>query len=663
MRILLRALRPSKGPRRTFRPGLEALEDRLAPSVVTTLADGLGPGTLRTCATGGGPVTFAAGLKGVINLTLGTEILLTKPTTITGNGLVRVNGLNTTRLFHVAPGVPVTISNLSLTNGFARVPTSSGSGGAILDEGSLSLRSDVFSYNRAFVSGGAVEVTAASNASLTVVDCTFTANRAITGFGGGLSTNSPPTTGARPGGNLNVAVSASTFDYNVAALGGGAIDFDPPANSFGVANLTVATSTFRGNQAADGGGFYSRDSAQAGAEHLSLTGNSFDGNGANGVLTSNGASGCGGAIALTMNLAGKATADASILGGDFTGGHTTGLTGNWANCGGAISTVLSTAGNSQAAVRIEQVEVSSNQAVWGGGIYTSLDGESAGLSGASPYATTFTLTHSTVDDNVATSLPVGASAVNGEGGGIYAKVKGNGKSLLDYVNDTVAYNSAVTSSPSPSTGNGGGIYLTGTNARQGPLVSLNSLTVAYNSAVNNGGGLYVDNPPVALLLAPLLRNCAIGSNTAPNGPDGFAAVHSTGYNLVSDPSDFSGVTQPTDKHSIPCDLSPVLADNGGPTLTLLPLPGSPLRGSGWASPGAQFDDPHDDQRYVSRKSPTSRGAVDPGAGAKPGTVIAEGPLQLRNAVDAVFVAALSGQQRDASQPISVVAVNPQPLPP
>jgi hypothetical protein len=663
MRNLLRALRPPKGPRRTFRPGLEALEDRLAPSVVTTLADGLGPGTLRSCAMGGGPVTFAGGLTGVINLTLGKEIPITKPTTITGNGLVTVNGLNTTRIFHVAKATPVTISNLTLTNGFARVPGSSGSGGAILDEGTLTLRSDVFNYNRAFVSGGAVEVTAATNASLAVVDCTFTANRAITGFGGAFSTNNSQGTSAGPGGNLNVGVSGSTFVYNVAALGGGAIDFDPPVNSFGVANLTVATSTFRGNQAADGGGLYSRDSAQAGTEHLSLTGDSFDGNGANGALTSKGGSGYGGAIDLTMSLTGKAVADASIVGGDFTGGHTTGLTGNWANYGGGISTVVATAGDSQARVRIEQVEVSSNQAVWGGGIYSSLSGGSAAAPGGASYAASIKLTHSTVDDNVATSLPAGPTVVNGEGGGIYAKVSGNGNTLLDYVNDTVAYNSAVTSSPAPSAGNGGGIYLTGSNTRQGPVVSLNSLTVAYNSAVNNGGGLYVDNPPVALFLAPLMRNCAFGSNTAPNGPDGWAAVLSTGYNLVSDPTDFSGVTQPTDKHSIPAGLSPVLADNSGPTLTLLPLPGSPLRGTGWTFPGVQFDDPLDDQRYVPRHKTTSRGAVDPGGGPAPGTVIAEAPLQHRDAVDAVLVAALVSQQRDASVPASFFAVNPQPLPP
>ena len=64
----------SRTRRRTFRPRLEALEDRLAPSIVTTLADGSFPGTLRYCASKGGPVTFAGGLNGVIDLTLGTEI-------------------------------------------------------------------------------------------------------------------------------------------------------------------------------------------------------------------------------------------------------------------------------------------------------------------------------------------------------------------------------------------------------------------------------------------------------------------------------------------------------------------------------------------------------------------------------------------------------------
>jgi predicted outer membrane repeat protein len=644
MRNLLRALLPRKCPKcphRAFRPALEALEDRLAPSVVTTLADGNAPGTLRYCAGQPGAVTFASGLKGVINLTLGTEIAITKATSITGNGLVTVNGLNSTRIFHVLSGTSVTISDLTLTNGFARVPASTGKGGAILDEGNLTLQSDVFNYNRAFLSGGAVEVTAATSASLTVAGCTFTANRAITGFGGAISTNDF----RQQSGNLGVGVSGSTFAYNVAAQGGGAIDFDPSAAFFGVATLTVATSTFRGNQAADGGGLYCRDNAVGGAEHLTLGGNSFDGNGANGVLTGQGSSGHGGAVALTMNLSGKATADALILGGDFTGGHTTGFTGNWANWGGAISTVISTSGNSRAAVHIEQVEVSSNQAVWGGGIYTSLNGQSTGVPGESAYATTITLMHSTVDDNVATSLPAGASVVNGEGGGIWARVSGNAKTLLDCVNDTVAWNSAVTSTPLSSTGNGGGIYLTGNNLRQGPVVSLNSLTVAYNSAVNKGGGLYVDNPFIAIFLAPLMRNCAFCSNTAPIGPDGWAVVHSTGFNLVCNLSGFLGVTNPTDT-SLPCNLSPVLADNGGPTLTLLPLPGSPLRGTSWASPGGQFDDPHDDQRYFARKSPTSRGAVDPGGnGIRPGHGMEHSSYLVTSPADAAVVALLTDQQR------------------
>jgi hypothetical protein len=627
--------------------------------VVTKLADDGTAGTLRFEVAQPPPVTFAAGLTGVINLTQG-EITIPNGQSINGAGAaVTVNGMGLDRIFHVPPGNSAAVSNLTLANGFARltglVGPTTGFGGAILNEGNLYVQGVTFNYNRAHWSGGAIQTPAGGNATLAVDTCSFTANQALFGFGGALSTNDPS---RREGGALYVSVWESTFVANVADRGGGAIDFDPPPYAFGTAVLEVVHSTFRGNQAADGGGLHSRDTAQTtGAEYIYLYGNSFDGNGARGALTTAGGTGYGGAVHLAMLLGGTAAAYAWVIGGDFNQGYTTGFTGNWANYGGALSTVVQTSGNSLADVQIEQVEVSFNRAVWGGGIYQDLNGGSTDPAGAAGTRSSIALRYSTVSDNVASSLPVGGSALDGKGGGIYARVSGNLNTLLWYVNDTVAYNSAVTSASGASRGDGGGVYLAGANLSPAGLVFhvwLNCLTVAYNRAVNNGGGLYVENPPpgVPPALLPELRNCAFCSNVAlVAGQDGLATVLSNGYNQASNPAGIIGLTLLTDILSMPCNLNPALANNGGPTLTLWPEPVLPtLRGKGWPAPGA--GDLPDDQRYVLRFSRTTIGAVDPGPGNTwSGGAGDDGPPPGPGAADPSVVAALTGKRRDGAFPL------------
>jgi hypothetical protein len=97
---------------------------------------------------------------------------------------------------------------------------------------------------------------------------------------------------------------------------------------------------------------------------------------------------------------------------------------------------------------------------------------------------------------------------------------------------------------------------------------------------------------------------------------------SVGYNLTNDATGTAcGFTQGTDKVNVNPDLSP-LADNGGPTQTMLPLPGSPAIGvipspttlNGVAVCGAGAFD----QRGVPRPTPGPNcaiGAVEPGLDA------------------------------------------------
>jgi hypothetical protein len=322
----------------------------------------------------------------------------------------------------------------------------------------------------------------------------------------------------------------------------------------------------------------------------------FDSNAAFGAITASSHHGNGGAIDLSMALSGNSVAAAMIRLSTFDG--------NWANYGGAVSTIVQTTNNAMGMVTIDQDSVSFNQAVAGGGIYTT-------LSGASTRATAVKVTNSTVNDNVATSFQTGASVYNAQGGGMFAAVISNVNTLLDYVNDTVAYNSAVTSTPAPSSANGGGIYIAGIGPAQ--TVSLNSLTVAYNFADNDGGGLWVARLGVVAFVQPWVRNCAFDLNTAGGSdPDVFGTVTSKGYNILSTANPSFGVMGDV-QGALDLKLDTMLAANGGPTLTLLPQTTSPMLviGQGFPSP-SQFDDPTVDQRGILRTNPTSKGAVDPG---------------------------------------------------
>jgi hypothetical protein len=584
-------------------------------------------------------------LSGVLHVNQG-EMKITADMTICGvdemgNPVnVIIDGSHRDRIFEIVPvpgpggSIPnVTICDLTFRNGYARLPGSAvegdpGYGGAILNEGNLTVNTDVFQYNWAQVSGGAIETTPAlgstgsGSVSLTVLNSTFTANHAWTGFGGAISTQNGQReqTGST---TSSINVDSSIFEYNIAALGGGAIDVDMPYYVGGPSSssLTVTNSSFEGNEATDGGGiFFGGNHIVSGPLTMTLTvaNSTFDGNDASSAtsaLTSGTFRGNGGAIDISLQLSGPAQATAQICGSTFTG--------NSANFGGALSTTLWTNNFAQGRVLIDQDTVSDNRAVYGGGIYLDVNGASFDATGGPGFLTDVRVTNSTVDDNVATSVDTGSTTTpvyNGLGGGIYATVQGTRYTVLDFVNDTVAYNSAVTATFAASVADGGGMYLTTPTGQPAAITSLNSLTVAYNYADHDGGGLWVAFAGTAPGLNPWVRNCAFCSNTIPTGnigPDVHGAVISHGFNFLSDATGWVGFTAALfDQFPVNCQLDTQLAANGGPTLTLMPLPSSPLIGATnytLIPPPPQLnDDPVYDQRgFLRNPTMTSCGAVDP----------------------------------------------------
>ena len=172
-----------RGCSRHVLPILEILEDRTVPSTFTVknLNDS-GPDSLRAAiASGDSTIVFKAGLHGVIPLTSG-DLSITTGVTINGSGADRiaVSGDHLSRVFETAAGINVSISGLTITDGYAE-----DNGGGILNDGSnLTLSADHLTQNQVYgdptnlnhgADGGAI---LSSAGILTISDCQITANQA-----------------------------------------------------------------------------------------------------------------------------------------------------------------------------------------------------------------------------------------------------------------------------------------------------------------------------------------------------------------------------------------------------------------------------------------------------------------------------------------------------
>ena len=214
-----------------------------ATSVVTNNLDDGSSGSLRTIITNacpGGTVTFAANVRGVINLTSG-ELVINKALTISGPGanLLSVQrsaavGTPAFRIFNITANFNVNISGLTISNGNA--PGNFG-GGIFNDGATLTITNCTVSGNAA-ASGGGIYNTGVG--FLTIANSTISGN---SGNGGGIFND-----------NGLVTINNSTISGNSAQFfGGGIYNFS--------SNMTITNSTIAGNTAgSSGGGGISNDS-------------------------------------------------------------------------------------------------------------------------------------------------------------------------------------------------------------------------------------------------------------------------------------------------------------------------------------------------------------------------------------------------------------------
>ncbi len=175
--------------------------------ITVTNANDSGPGSLRQAladANDGDTINFA--VTGTIGLTSG-ELLVENSVTISGPGSenLAVDANATSRVMHIAPGKVVTISDLTITNGYAGSQPVLDGAGIYNDHATLSLGNCTINNNFAARNGGGVYNAGA--ATMMLNGCVINGN--MTGNDGGGINNV-----------AGLTISNSTFTGNSANFGG-----------------------------------------------------------------------------------------------------------------------------------------------------------------------------------------------------------------------------------------------------------------------------------------------------------------------------------------------------------------------------------------------------------------------------------------------------------
>ncbi len=209
---------------------------------------------------------------------------ITSDMTIDGQGYT-IHGNNRFRIFYIEEGHTVAIHNLTLTRSMARYKSShlvmdgdDASGGAVYNEGTLTISDSSFIHNVADEYGGAIH----NEGTLTISDSEFIDNRAVA-LGGAISnydgtlviidSRFSGNTSEDGGAILNglggrLAISNSSFNNNAAAVGG--------AVSNKAAEATISGSSFIDNRAKGIGGAVHNWFGKMDISSSSFSGNSAD---------------------------------------------------------------------------------------------------------------------------------------------------------------------------------------------------------------------------------------------------------------------------------------------------------------------------------------------------------------------------------------------------
>ncbi|MEM8680844.1 MAG: choice-of-anchor Q domain-containing protein, partial [Planctomycetota bacterium] len=566
-------------------------------------------------------------VAGVVNLSLG-ELSVSSDLSVDGANSVTVDAGGTSRVMNVNSGT-VTLSNLTLNNGSAT------QGGGVISAGDLTLSGATVSNSTAMQFGGGVfssGTLALTNSSVVTGNSVGTTN---TAFGGGVvsyqgtltidnSTVSNNSSSQYGGGifglqgsveitnNSMIADNAISNSVGAYASGGGisvANGMYVPNNA-GVApfSLTISDSTVSGNSLYGtnfpyGAGVYSFGYGTVSIANTNITGNmNTGGGGARGAAGFNWPAGALGPGTLTVNITDsviennisyeesggfglRATSLDNPVVMNISGSS---LSNNTAyGAGGAGFLWSAGADPNSAIVNIQDSTVSGNySAQTGGGLEfnnanvtisdSTIDGNTTLLNGGGVY-----LGGSALDDYGYTPPRVVFERTTISNN--YANVEGGGSYAYDF--DVVFDNSTISGNTASVYGGGSyhRVYDIYAASPYETTTEFNSSTITNNySAI--GGGAYATT--YTTLRA---TNSIFAGNTGGTGPDVRATqTPDFAYSLVGDGTDSTLAPGNPDANgniigdaATPIDpMLGALADNGGPTLTHMPMAGSPVLDAG-----------------------------------------------------------------------------------
>ncbi|MEM1169982.1 MAG: DUF4347 domain-containing protein [Cyanobacteria bacterium P01_H01_bin.35] len=483
------------------------------------------------------------------------------------------------RVFHVLEDASLQLENVEITGGFV---TNFESGGGIQNTGTVIISNSTVSGNLALGGGGVSNYSGTAS----INNSTISSNSALIRGGGIAQVNG------------TVSINNSTISDNSANGNGGGIrnysgaasinnstiSGNSATNGGGIRNLSdtviISNSNISGNSASNGGGIYNSDNGTASISSSNISGNS--------------ASRDGGGI---YNSGTAEISDSTISGNStyFTGGgiynsgtasiNNSTISGNSATNGGGGGV------NNGGTASINNSIVSGNFAASGGGGVSNFSGIASINNG------TISINNSTIGGNLA-----------GVGGG----VSNGGTASIN--NSTISGNSAARD---------GGILNGGT-------VSINNSTISGNSATISSGGGISNSDTASISNSTITGNSSFfGASGIENKLGGTATVTSSiisgnanidveitesGDIFISGNNNLIGTGNAIALNSFNGDRDKVgvidpllgdLADNGGPTLTHLPLPNSPAIDTG-SNPNALTTDQRGEPRFAGE-------AVDIGA--------------------------------------------------
>ncbi|PYT01856.1 MAG: hypothetical protein DMF63_03190 [Acidobacteria bacterium] len=199
----------------------------------------------------------------------GTELVAMNNGTLTvaGPGAYRltISGNNASRIIRGVATANVTLSGMRLTAGNGVSTVNNNSGGAILNEGTMTLLDLIVANNGTSTNAGGIR-NSGTGSVMTINRCVIANNTAATSSAGGIQNFSTST----------LTVLNSTFTGNVSGggtVGGGAMQ----ANG----TVSITNSTFSGNMSntTGGGGAINSNGSLLLLTNVTITGNSSNGNG------------------------------------------------------------------------------------------------------------------------------------------------------------------------------------------------------------------------------------------------------------------------------------------------------------------------------------------------------------------------------------------------